>query len=52
MFLDIFSLVVIGILIGFVIWLVVPYISLFDEINEMYGTDIKPIFGGAPPMDD
>ena len=25
---------------------------LFDEINEMYGTDIKPVFGGAPPSDD
>jgi hypothetical protein len=24
---------------------------LFDEINEMYGTDIKPIFG-APPSED
>ncbi len=24
---------------------------LFDEINEMYGTDIKPIFGGAPPAE-
>ena len=25
---------------------------LFDEINEMYGTDIKPVFGAAPPSDD
>jgi len=25
---------------------------LFDEINEMYGTDIKPIFGGTPPAED
>ena len=24
---------------------------LFDEINEMYGTDVKPIFG-APPSED
>jgi len=24
---------------------------IFDEINEMYGTDIKPIFG-APPSED